>query len=270
MRRLRRRMQMIFQDPFASLHPRLSVRRILSEPIELHLGLSAAETERRVSELLALVGLAPYHAERYPHEFSGGQRQRIGIARALATHPELVVCDEPVSALDVSIQAHIVNLLSDLRQQLGLSYIFIAHDLAVVRHIADRIAVMYLGEIVEIGAKRDVIDRPAHPYTRALLSAVPRPQVRREARSIPEGDVPSPLKPPAGCRFHPRCPFAIERCRAEPPQPRVHAGGRLVACHRVEEVPAWEAAGVDAMPAVIQRRLALIADRRRQAAANAA
>jgi oligopeptide transport system ATP-binding protein len=264
LRRLRRRMQMIFQDPFASLHPRLSVRRILAEPMELHLGLPPDRIEQRVRELLAVVGLAPYHAERYPHEFSGGQRQRIGIARALATHPDLIVCDEPVSALDVSIQAHIVNLLSDLRQQLGLSYIFIAHDLAVVRHIADRIAVMYLGEIVEIGAKSAVIDRPAHPYTRALLSAVPRPQVRREARSIPRGDVPSPLKPPTGCRFHPRCPYAVERCRSEPPQPRPLADGRLVACHRFGEIPEWQASAAEAMPDAVRRRLDLIASRRAQ------
>jgi ABC-type oligopeptide transport system ATPase subunit len=174
LRRLRRRMQMIFQDPFASLHPRLSVRRILAEPIELHLRLPARETEARVRELLSVVGLAPYHAERYPHEFSGGQRQRIGIAGALATRPDLIVCDEPVSALDVSIQAHIVNLLSDLKRQLGLSYIFIAHDLAVVRQISHHVAVMNKGKVVEYGTRDDVFDRPQDEYTKTLLAAVPR------------------------------------------------------------------------------------------------
>jgi oligopeptide transport system ATP-binding protein len=262
LRRLRRRMQMIFQDPFASLHPRLSVRRILAEPIELHLQLPPKETEARVREILSVVGLAPYHAERYPHEFSGGQRQRIGIARALATRPDLIVCDEPVSALDVSIQAHIVNLLSDLRRQFGLSYIFIAHDLAVVRQIADRIAVMYLGEIVELADKRAVIDSPRHPYTRALLSAVPRPRVRRETRGIPEGDVPSPLRPPSGCRFHPRCPYAVEQCRSEAPQLKALDEGRLAACHRLDDIPAWRSSDDAGLPGKIQRRLDLIAARR--------
>jgi len=270
LRRLRQRMQMIFQDPFASLHPRLSVRRILAEPIELHLRLSPKETDERVREVLSVVGLAPYHAERYPHEFSGGQRQRIGIARALATRPDLIICDEPVSALDVSIQAHIVNLLSELKRQLGLSYIFIAHDLAVVRQIADRIAVMYLGEIVEIGGKRAVIDTPRHPYTRALLSAVPRPRIGREARSVPQGDVPSPLRPPSGCRFHPRCPYAVERCGIEKPQLRTLDDGRQAACHRLDDIPPWRASGDAGMPASIQRRLDLIAARRARAAEPAA
>jgi oligopeptide transport system ATP-binding protein len=259
LRRLRRRMQMIFQDPFASLHPRLSVRRSLAEPMELHLGLSPKDTDRRVDELLSVVGLAPYHADRYPHEFSGGQRQRIGIARALSTRPELIVCDEPVSALDVSIQAHIINLLVDLPQKFGLSYIFIAHDLAVVRHIADRIAVMYLGEIVEIGDKRSVTVSPRHPYTRALLSAVPRAEAGRGRRSIPQGDVPSPLNPPSGCRFHPRCPFAEARCRSERPLPRLLDDGRQVACHRQDEIPAWPAWDGAGIAPVVARRLDVIA-----------
>jgi oligopeptide transport system ATP-binding protein len=261
LRALRRRMQMIFQDPFASLHPRLSVGRILAEPIELHLKLPPVEVRARVQELLSVVGLAPYHADRYPHEFSGGQRQRIGIARALATRPELIVCDEPVSALDVSIQAHIINLLADLRVKFGLSYIFIAHDLAVVRHIADRIAVMYLGEIVEIGAKRDVADNPRHPYTRALLSAVPRPEGRRRAaRTVLQGDVPSPLHPPSGCKFHPRCPFAIARCKQELPQLEALADGRRVACHRIDEIPAWQGSGGAGIAPNVARRLKVLTD----------
>jgi oligopeptide/dipeptide ABC transporter ATP-binding protein len=263
LRALRRRMQMIFQDPFASLNPRLSVGRILSEPIELHLKLPPVEVRERVQELLSVVGLAPYHADRFPHEFSGGQRQRIGIARALATRPDLIICDEPVSALDVSIQAHIINLLGDLKQQFGLSYIFIAHDLAVVRHIADRIAVMYLGEIVETGDKRAVTGTPRHPYTRALLSAVPRPEAgRRRTRSIPMGDVPSPLAPPLGCKFHPRCPFAVERCTTEAPELRTLADGRQAACHRIEELPTWQGvAGMGYSP-VVRARLEVIASRR--------
>jgi oligopeptide/dipeptide ABC transporter ATP-binding protein len=267
LRALRRRMQMIFQDPFASLHPRLSVGRILAEPIELHLKLPPGRVRERVQELLSVVGLAPYHADRFPHEFSGGQRQRIGIARALATRPELIVCDEPVSALDVSIQAHIVNLLGDLKRQFGLSYIFIAHDLAVVRHIADRIAVMYLGQVVEIGDKRAVTGAPRHPYTRALLSAVPRPEARRrQARSIPVGDVPSPLAPPPGCPFHPRCPHTVARCKTDVPELRTLADGRKAACHRLEEIALWQAvAGAGFSPAV-RARLDIIAGRRAAAA----
>jgi peptide/nickel transport system ATP-binding protein len=261
LRALRRRMQMIFQDPFASLHPRLSVRRILAEPIELHLKLPPAEVRSHVQELLSVVGLAPHHADRYPHEFSGGQRQRIGIARALATRPELIVCDEPVSALDVSIQAHIINLLAGLKAKFGLSYIFIAHDLAVVRHIADRIAVMYLGEIVEVGRKQDIADNPRHPYTRALLAAVPRPEGgRRMSRPVLQGDVPSPLNPPSGCKFHPRCPFAAAVCREEPPVLRPLPDGRHVACHRVDDMPPWKTSGSAGIAPNISRRLKILAE----------
>jgi oligopeptide transport system ATP-binding protein len=259
LRAARRRMQMIFQDPFASLNPRLPVRAILAEPLRLHLRLGPAEISRRVHELLGLVGLSGFHAERYPHEFSGGQRQRIGIARALATNPELIVCDEPVSALDVSIQAHVINLLNDLKRKFALSYVFISHDLAVVRHIADRVAVMYLGEIVEIGAKHAVIGTPRHPYTQALLSAVPRPEVTAAPREVPRGDVPSPLNPPSGCRFHPRCVHAVARCRAERPALVTQADGRAVACHRVGEIPGWTIAGGSGLSPVVRKRLEIIA-----------
>ncbi|HMK78823.1 MAG TPA: dipeptide ABC transporter ATP-binding protein [Xanthobacteraceae bacterium] len=265
LRATRRRMQMIFQDPFASLNPRLSVRALLAEPLRLHLRLGAAEIARRVAELLALVGLSAWHAERYPHEFSGGQRQRIGIARALATQPELIVCDEPVSALDVSIQAHVINLLDDLKQRFALSYIFISHDLAVVHHIADRVAVMYLGEIVEIGDKRAVIGAPKHPYTQTLLAAVPRPDVTAaRAREIPRGDVPSPLHPPSGCRFHARCSHATARCREERPMLAALPDGRAVACHLVSEIPQWSLGASGGASSVVRRRLAIIAAARAQ------
>jgi oligopeptide/dipeptide ABC transporter ATP-binding protein len=260
LRAARRRMQMIFQDPFASLNPRLSVRALLAEPLRLHLRLGAADIARRVAELLALVGLSAWHAERYPHEFSGGQRQRIGIARALATNPELIVCDEPVSALDVSIQAHVINLLDDLKRRFALSYIFISHDLAVVHHIADRVAVMYLGEIVEIGDKRAVIRAPKHPYTQALLSAVPRPEVgAANAREIPQGDVPSPLHPPGGCRFHTRCAFAVARCREERPVLSALPDGRAVSCHRVGDIPSRALGASSGASAVVRRRLEVLA-----------
>ncbi|WP_026057960.1 ABC transporter ATP-binding protein [Streptomyces sp. SS] len=232
---LRREMQMVFQDPHSSLNPRQSVARIIADPLLVQ-GSSAADARTRARELMELVGLIPEHIDRYPHEFSGGQAQRIGIARALATGPRLVVADEPVSALDVSVQAQIVNLLERLQRELGLAYLFIAHDLSVVKRVCDRVAVMYLGRIVEIGVKERVYAAPAHPYTRALLSAVPLPDPaaeRARERITLLGDPPSPAAPPPGCTFHPRCPKAREICRTEAPLLRVAAAGeaREVACH---------------------------------------
>jgi len=247
LRSRRRAMQMIFQDPYASLNPTMTVGAILSEPLRLHrLAESAGDVDARVVELLRTVGLDPDQRQRYPHEFSGGQRQRIGIARAVAVEPKLIVCDEAVSALDVSVQAQVVNLLMDLQHRLGLAYVFIAHDLAVVRHIATRVAVMYLGRVVEIAGKDTLFDRPRHPYTHALLDAVPRaeppaevePGTARPRRLLLEGDIPNPAAPPPGCRFHTRCPHVRDRCRSEvPPLASLgQAEEHQVACHFADEI----------------------------------
>jgi oligopeptide/dipeptide ABC transporter ATP-binding protein len=239
LRPLRRQMQIIFQDPFSSLNPRLSVGSMLAEPLAIHGIARGARARERVAELLELVGLSPEHARRYPHEFSGGQRQRLGVARALAVEPRLIVADEPVSALDVSIRAQILNLLQDLQRRLGLTYLFVAHDLAVVEHISDRVAVMYLGRIVEVADAASLYASPRHPYTVALLSAIPVPDPDRpRERVVLEGDVPSPVHPPAGCRFHPRCPMARERCRREDPELLQVAPGHLSACHFAAELGA--------------------------------
>jgi oligopeptide transport system ATP-binding protein len=239
LRRMRRRMQMIFQDPYASLNPRMTVGSIIGEPLEVHkIGANKRERQERVQELLRTVGLNPYFVNRYPHEFSGGQRQRIGVARALAVNPAFIICDEPISALDVSIQAQIINLLEDLQQDLELTYLFIAHDLSVVRHISDRIAVMYLGKIVELATRDDLYANPMHPYTQALLSAVPIPDPVIESerkRIILEGDVPSPANPPQGCNFCTRCPRVMDICRENDPEFKMKSEGHYVACWLYED-----------------------------------
>jgi oligopeptide transport system ATP-binding protein len=240
MRNLRPQMQMVFQDPHASLNPRMTVGSIISEPLREHEEADGDDRQERVNELLGLVGLAPRHANRYPHEFSGGQRQRIGIARAIALNPDFIVCDEPIAALDVSIQAQVVNLLENLQDLLSLTYLFISHDLSMIRHIADRVAVMYLGRIMELAECNRLYTHPKHPYTRALLSAVPVPDPKIEAvrrRVILEGDIPSPANPPPGCPFNTRCPMAQERCVEEVPEWRQLESGHWVACHFAEETP---------------------------------
>ena len=242
-RMLRRDVQMVFQDPISSLNPRMMVLDIIAEPLLIHGVKNRSERQDRVAELMRLVGLRPEFMQRYPHAFSGGQRQRIGIARALALNPRLIVADEPVSALDVSVQAQVVNLLLDLQDRLGVSYLFVAHDLSVVKHMSDRVAVMYLGRIVEIADTVSLYQAPMHPYTEALLSAAPEPDPRvRSKRIVLSGEVPDAAKPPSGCHFHPRCPYAQDRCRAERPALEVKSNGRRVACHRAEEL---SLAGVD-------------------------
>jgi oligopeptide transport system ATP-binding protein len=239
LRPLRRQMQMIFQDPFASLNPRKRVGQIVGDPLELHGLGSGAEVKRQVQELLDRVGLRPEHYNRYPHEFSGGQRQRIGIARALALKPKLIVADEPVSALDVSVQAQIINLLEEVQDEFGLSYLFVAHDLGVVRHVSDRVAVMYLGKIVENSYAEGLYNQPIHPYSNALLSAVPIPDPKLNAareRLVLEGDVPSPIDPPPGCSFHTRCPWATEICTTDEPALLEHAAAHTAACHHPRNV----------------------------------
>ncbi len=246
LRRARRRMQMIFQDPYASLNPRMTILDTVAEPLRIH-GLAKTPRERleKVAHLMQTVGLEPAYMRRYPHEFSGGQRQRIGIARALSLSPELVVADEPVSALDVSIQAQIVNLLAKLQADLGLTYVFIAHDLAVVRHLSREIAVMYLGRIVERAPAEELFAHPAHPYTQALLSAIPIPDPkieRKRKRLVLVGDVPSPLNPPSGCHFHTRCPYVMDRCKVDEPELVARGEGHVAACH-LDEVPAIDITG---------------------------
>jgi len=236
MRPLRREMQLIFQDPYSSLNPRMSVGEIIGEPLLVHNIASGKEKKERVEEIMRITGLNPYFASRYPHEFSGGQRQRISIARALAVEPDFIVCDEPISALDVSIQAQIINLLEELQDEFGLTYLFIAHDLSVVRHISDRVAVMYLGKIAEIAPRGEIYQNPLHPYTKALLSAVPIPDPIVEAqreRILLAGDVPSPMRPPPGCNFHTRCPIAIDYCKEVAPELRDVGADHMVSCHRV-------------------------------------
>ncbi len=256
LRALRRRIQIVFQDPYASLNPRMTVADAIAEPMAVHGIGDAASRKARVEDLLRLTGLRPFHANRYPHEFSGGQRQRIGVARALAVEPEVVVLDEPVSALDVSIQAQVVNLLRDIQARMGLSYLFIAHDLAVVKHVADRVAVMYLGRIVELAPKRDLFRDPRHPYTRALLSAIPRPDPSRRGAVRPlAGDLPSPMAIPPGCRFHTRCPLVQPVCREQDPPLRQITAGHLSACHFAGDLPTMAADTAGGVAPVAATRL---------------
>jgi peptide/nickel transport system ATP-binding protein len=270
LRRLRRDMQIIFQDPFASLNPRMTVGALIGEPLSVHGIATGRERDARVADMLRLVGLRPEHAARYPHEFSGGQRQRIGIARALATRPRLVIGDEPVSALDVSIRAQVINLLEDLKAELGLTLIIVAHDLAVIRHTSDRVAVMYLGEIVELAERDALFEAPRHPYTRSLLDAIPVPVPgARSERTLLAGDPPSPAAPPPGCRFHTRCPYAREICRTERPVLRDIGPAHRVACHLAEELPAYAPAGaLEGVSAIRQRRIALFAEAQQHSASN--
>jgi peptide/nickel transport system ATP-binding protein/oligopeptide transport system ATP-binding protein len=262
LRGFRRNAQLIFQDPYASLNPRMTVERILLEPLALHDVVPATQRNARVAELLRLVGLSPSAAQRYPHEFSGGQRQRIAIARALAVESKLIICDEPVSALDVSIRSQVLNLLRDLQRRLGLTYIFISHDLAVVKHLANKVAVMNLGQIVELASARDLFSTPRHPYSRALLSAipVPNPHVQRE-RIILRGELPSAINPPSGCRFHTRCPFVIDRCRIEPPSLVADSAGHAAACHRIGELPPFEPVRGSRISASLQHLMAAFSAR---------
>jgi peptide/nickel transport system ATP-binding protein len=258
MRRLRKDLQFIFQDPFSSLNPRMSVGAIVEEPMRVHSTLSAAERRAEVARLLERVGIRAAYAERYPHEFSGGQRQRIGIARALASHPRVLIGDEPVSALDVSVQAQVINLLEDLKDEFDLTLVLIAHDLAVIRHMSDRVAVMYLGEVVELAETDALYARPLHPYTRVLMRAIPIPSPRaRKAEAVLTGDIPSPLNPPSGCRFHTRCPLATKICGSERPELVEVEHGRHVACHHWRETEADTAVAEPEPSEAARRRLAL-------------
>jgi oligopeptide/dipeptide ABC transporter ATP-binding protein len=256
LRAFRREAQIVFQDPYSSLNPRMTVGELIAEPLALHDIVPASRRRDRLAELLSLVGLDPKYGQRYPHEFSGGQRQRIAIARALAVEPKLIVCDEPVSALDVSIRSQVLNLLAGLRKRLALTYVFISHDLSVIKHIADRVAVMYLGRIVETAPADELFANPRHPYTRALFSAIPIPQPHsRRQRQLLEGDVPSPLSPPTGCHLQPRCAHAIERCRIERPALLADQDGHATACHRWRELPALSALSEQEAPGPRLERL---------------